>query len=39
MKGGGEIEVEGGEYVIPKDIVKAKGTEFFDKMLASYKEK
>ena len=39
MKGGGEIEVEGGEYVTPKDIVKAKGTEFFDKMLASYKEK
>ena len=39
MKGGGEIEVEGGEYVIPKDVVKAKGTEFFDKMLASYKEK
>ena len=39
MKGGGEIEVEGGEYVIPKDIVKAKGTEFFDKMLALYKEK
>lgn len=36
MRGGGEIEVEGGEYVIPKDIVKAKGTEFFDKMLASY---
>ena len=36
MRGGGEIEVEGGEYVIPKDIVKAKGTEFFDKMLAQY---
>jgi hypothetical protein len=25
-----------GEYVIPAHIVKAKGTEFFDKMLASY---
>ena len=38
MKGGGEIEAEGGEYVIPKDIVKKKGTEFFDKMLASYQK-
>jgi len=32
-------EMEGGEYVIPKHIVKAKGTEFFDKMLASYEDK
>jgi hypothetical protein len=27
-----------GEYVIPAHIVRAKGTEFFDKMLESYKE-
>ena len=33
MKHGGEIEVEGGEYVIPKDIVAKKGTEFFDKLI------
>jgi len=33
MKNGGEIEVEGGEYVIPKDIVAKKGTEFFDKLI------
>ena len=39
MKGGGEIEVEGGEYVIPKDIVKRKGTDFFDKMLAEKENK
>jgi len=39
MKGGGEIEVEGGEYVIPKDVVKKKGTDFFDKMLQSEKDK
>lgn len=25
-----------GEYVIPADVVKAKGTEFFDKLLAQY---
>lgn len=28
-----------GEYVIPAHIVRAKGTEFFDKMLQSYSEK
>jgi len=39
MKGGGEIEVEGGEYVIPKDVVKKKGTDFFDKMLQAEKDK
>lgn len=33
MAQGGEIEVEGGEYVIPKDIVARKGTEFFDKLI------
>jgi len=27
-----------GEYVIPAHIVKAKGTEFFDRMLESYKK-
>ena len=32
-------EMEGGEYVIPKNVVKAKGTEFFDKMLANYEDK
>ena len=36
MRNGGEIEVEGGEYVIPKKVVDKKGTEFFDKMLAQY---
>jgi len=39
MKGGGEIEVEGGEYVIPKDVDKKKGTDFFDKMLQAEKDK
>jgi len=38
MKNGGELEAEGGEYVIPKKIVKRKGTEFFDKMLAQYQD-
>tara|TARA_R100001530_G_scaffold47261_1_gene35557 strand:+ start:289 stop:1065 length:777 start_codon:yes stop_codon:yes gene_type:complete len=32
-------EMEGGEYVIPTHVVKAKGTEFFDKMLANYEDK
>ena len=36
MRNGGEIEGEGGEYVIPKKVVDKKGTEFFDKMLAQY---
>ena len=39
MKGGGEIEVEGGEYVIPKDVVKKKGTDLFDKMLQAERDK
>lgn len=30
------IRVSAGEYVIPAHVVRAKGTEFFDKMLASY---
>jgi len=32
------ITAHEGEYVIPAHIVKAKGTEFFDSMLAKYKE-
>lgn len=28
--------VSEGEYVIPADVVKAKGTEFFDKLVAKY---
>lgn len=32
------IRVSGGEYVIPKHIVEAKGTEFFDSMLTKYNE-
>lgn len=36
--GGGLTEMEGGEFVIPKHIVKAKGTEFFDKMIKQYEE-
>lgn len=30
------IRVSGGEYVIPKHVVEAKGTEFFDKLLSQY---
>jgi hypothetical protein len=30
--------LEQDEYVIPADVVKRKGTEFFDKMLARYKD-
>lgn len=30
------IRVSAGEYVIPAHVVRAKGTEFFDKMLANY---
>lgn len=32
------IRVSGGEYVIPKHVVEAKGTEFFDRLLESYKK-
>ena len=39
VAGVNNAEMEGGEYVIPKHIVKAKGTEFFDKMLANYEDK
>ena len=38
IAGVNNAEMEGGEYVIPKNVVKAKGTEFFDKMLAQYEE-
>ncbi len=33
------IKAHEGEYVIPAHIVRAKGTEFFDKMLQQYNEK
>jgi hypothetical protein len=32
------IRVSGGEYIIPKHVVEAKGTEFFDRMLEQYKK-
>jgi hypothetical protein len=49
MKGGGPvpkvpenqpvvIKAHEGEYVIPKHVVQAKGTEFFDKLLENYKQ-
>ena len=38
MKGGGMIEAEGGEYIIPKHIVAQKGTEFFDKLIGKDKK-
>ena len=39
VAGVNNAEMEGGEYVIPKHVVMKKGTEFFDKMLASYEDK
>ena len=39
VAGVSNAEMEGGEYVIPKSVVMAKGTDFFDKMLASYEDK
>jgi hypothetical protein len=33
------IRVSGGEFVIPKHVVEAKGTEFFDKLLEQYSGK
>lgn len=33
------INVSGGEFVIPKHVVAAKGTEFFDRMLEQYDPK
>ena len=38
IAGVNNAEMEGGEYVIPKNVVRAKGTEFFDKMLKQYEE-
>lgn len=38
-KGGVLIMAHEGEYVIPAKIVRAKGTEFFDKLVQSYTEK
>lgn len=38
-KGGLLIMAHEGEYVIPAKIVRAKGTEFFDKLVQSYTEK
>ena len=38
VAGVNSAEMEGGEYVIPKNVVKAKGTEFFDKMLKQYED-
>jgi len=35
---GESIKVSNGEYIIPKSVVLAKGTDFFDKMIASYNE-
>ena len=32
------IKAHEGEYVIPKHVVQAKGTEFFDKLLENYKQ-
>jgi hypothetical protein len=33
------INAHEGEYVIPAEVVRAKGTDFFDKMIQQYKEK
>jgi hypothetical protein len=33
-----QIRVSGGEYVIPKHVVEAKGTDFFDMLLDKYKK-
>ena len=33
------INAHEGEYVIPAEVVRAKGTDFFDKMIQSYREK
>ena len=39
VAGVNNAEMEGGEYVIPRKVVMAKGTEFFDRMLANYEDK
>jgi hypothetical protein len=33
------INAHEGEYVIPAEVVRAKGTDFFDKMIQSYRDK
>ena len=33
---GRQLNVSNGEYIVPEDVVKAKGVEFFDKLLAKY---
>ena len=33
---GSSIKVSNGEYIIPKNVVLAKGTDFFDKLIESY---
>jgi hypothetical protein len=33
---GAPVKVANGEYVIPEHVVKAKGRDFFDKMLRQY---
>jgi hypothetical protein len=33
------IKASSGEYIIPKHVVEAKGTEFFDKLLEAYSSK
>jgi hypothetical protein len=33
-----QIRVSGGEYVVPKHVVEAKGTDFFDMLLEKYKK-
>lgn len=38
IDGSQPAKISSGEYVIPTDVVKAKGTEFFDKLLNSYHE-
>jgi hypothetical protein len=38
-KGGILIMAHEGEYVVPAKVVRAKGTEFFDKLVQSYTEK
>lgn len=36
MANGGQVGVSTGEYVIPADVVKAKGVDFFDGMVRKY---
>lgn len=36
MSTGGPVKVSNGEYVIPAHVVRAKGQDFFDKMLRQY---